>query len=110
MTGDKALIRARLQGFTPADVFVVVLDVEPSKRGFRAAEESLELTGIPEIDVGPKDIPGTLDLRCIRGARVHVCGEDSRRVRAVASRARLFQPAEILAAVDGAILRWRPKA
>lgn len=110
MTGDKALTRARLEGQTPADVFVVVLDTEPAKRGFVAAEESLELTGIPEIDIAPRDVPGTLDLRCIRGVRVHVCGEDGRRVRAVASRARLFQPAEILAAVDGAILRWRPKA
>jgi hypothetical protein len=110
MTGNKALTRARLQGFTPAEIFVVVLPTEPAKRGFLAAEESLELTGVPEIDVGPGDIPGTLDLRCVRGARVHVCGEDGRRVRAVASRARTFQPSEILAAVDGAIIRWRPKA
>lgn len=110
MTGDKALTRARLLGFTPADVFVVVLDDQPARRGFLDAEQSLDLTGQPEIDIAPADIPGTLDLRCIRGVRVHVCGMDSRRVRAVASRARTFQPSEILAVADGAILRWRPKA
>lgn len=110
MRGHIALTKARLQGYRPDSVVVVVLESDPCTRRFLDAEKSLELTGKPEIDVGPADIPGTLDLRCIRGVPVHVCGEDGRRVRAVASRARLFQPAEILAAVDGAILRWRPKA
>lgn len=110
MRGHAALTKARLQGYRPESVVVLVLESDPCTRHFLDAEKSLELTRQPEIDVGPADIPGLLDLRCIRGVPVHVCGEDSRRVRAVASRARAFEPSEILAAVDGAVIRWRPKA
>lgn len=107
MTGHQALLQLRLRGQKPSDVFVMVLDTEPVKRGFMAADQSMA-----EIDIGPSDEPKLLDLRAIRGCRVHVSGPNEARVRAVANRARQFEPTEILAAgfPGGSILRWRPKA
>ncbi len=61
--------KARMQGYTPESVVVLVLDCPPCTRAFLDAEKALELTGDPEINIAPTDIPGTLDLRCIRGLR-----------------------------------------
>ncbi|CCJ51962.1 hypothetical protein [Bordetella bronchiseptica] len=109
MTGHEILLTLRLRGQKPSDVFVMVLDTEPVKRGFMAAEDSINCGGFPEIDISSSDVPNLLDLRCLRGVRVHVCGCDAQRVRAVANRVRDFEPSEILAVADGSIIRWKPK-
>jgi len=108
--GHESLLRARLAGYRPSDVFVHVLAHEPPKRGFLDAEEAIELGGFPEIDIGPADRPELLDLRCLRGARVHVLGRNEQRVRQVARRVTHFHPAEVLASGFGDLLQWRPKA
>ncbi|MFY2599441.1 hypothetical protein ACOTHJ_21290 [Achromobacter xylosoxidans] len=109
MNGQIAVLAMRKRGQRPSDVFVLVLDAEPTARGFMAAEDSINCGGFPEIDISPTDVPSLLDLRCLRGVRVHVCGRNAQRVRAVANHVREFEPTEILAVADGAILRWKPK-
>ena len=67
MTGHEILLTLRLRGQKPSDVFVMVLDTEPVKRGFMAAEDSINCGGFPEIDISSSDVPNLLDLRCLRG-------------------------------------------
>lgn len=109
MNGQIALLAMRKRGQRPSDVFVLVLDAEPQQRGFMAADEAINCGGFPEIDISPSDVTNLLDLRCLRGVRVHICGCDAQRVRAVANHVREFEPSEILAVADGNILRWKPK-
>lgn len=110
MRGHESLLRARLNGYRPADAFVLVLDHEPATRGPMDPEGCIENGQHPEIAVGLSDCPELLDLRCLRGVRVHVLGLDETRVRQVARRVMHFQPAEVLAAGFGSLLHWRAKA
>lgn len=109
MNGQIALLAMRKRRQRPTDVIVLVLDAEPPQRGFMAAEEAISCGGFPEIDISPCDVPSLLDLRCLRGVRVHICGRDAQRVRALANHVRDFEPSEIIAVADGNILRWKPK-
>ena len=90
MTGHEILLTLRLRGQKPSDVFVMVLDTEPVKRGFMAAEDSINCGGFPEIDISSSDVPNLLDLRCLRGAGSRLrlrraarpgCGEPRSRLR-----------------------------
>lgn len=104
-------MRIRKMGMRPSDVFVQVLQEPPATKGLFDAELAISFGFFPQIDVAPNDQPLTLDLRCLRGVRVHVCGEDQQRVLAVANRAVAFNPAEIIAAgYPGELFLWKPNA
>lgn len=107
--GHQALLRLRLQGTRPHAVFVYVLDREPV-RGPYDAEAAINNGGFPEIEIGVSEGPGLLDLRCLRGCRVHVIGENEPRVRAIARRVVEFSPSQVIACtkVDGPII-WSKK-
>lgn len=108
MRGQEAIVKLRLQGTRPDAVFVYVLDREPT-RGRYDAESAISNSMFPEIEVGAGEAPGLLDLRCLRGTRVHVVGEDESRVRAVARRATEFSPNQVIACgADGPII-WTKK-
>lgn len=108
MTGQQAILKLRMQGVRPEAVFVHVLDREPI-RGPYDAEHAIDNAMFPEIDIGVSDVPGLLDLRCLRDTRVHVVGLDEQRVRSVARRATEFSPNQVIACgADGPII-WTKK-
>ena len=107
MTGHEILLTLRLRGQKPSDVFVMVLDTEPVKRGFHGCRGLDQLRGLPEIDISSSDVPNLLDLRCLRGCGFTFCGCDAQR-RAVANRVRDFRTSEILAVADGSIIVGNP--
>lgn len=108
MIGHDALLHLRLNGIRPSAVFVYVLDREPM-RGPYDAESAIGNGGFPEIEIGASEVPGLLDLRCLRDTRVHVVGEDEPRVRSVARRAVEFSPSQVIAcSADGPII-WNRK-
>lgn len=108
MRGRESILKLRLHGTRPDVVFIYVLDREPT-RGRYDAESAIANSMFPEIDIGASELPGLLDLRCLRGTRVHVVGEDESRVRAVARRAVEFSPSRVICCgADGPII-WSKK-
>lgn len=108
MTGQNSIIGLRLRGYSPSDVWVVVLDTEPRYFEGTHPENLLSSGFLAQIDVLPTDNPATLDFRCLHGLRAHVVGDNHRRVRAVFNRIQQFDPAEILAVTDD-LLHWKPE-
>src|SRR3546814_8698344 len=100
MRGQNAIIRMRLAGYRPALVWLLVLADTCSRRYFADAENSLEISRMPEIHVGIEDNPGELDLRPLVGLTVLLQGLDRDRVRHVFARLKLFDPARVI--VSGA--------
>lgn len=108
MRGQESILKLRLQGTRPDAVFVYVLDREPT-RGRYDAEHAIDNAMFPEIDIGVSDVPGLLDLRCLRDTRVHVVGLDEQRVRSVARRVVEFSPNQVVCCgADGPII-WNRK-
>lgn len=108
MRGHESILNLRLHNTKPEVVFVYVLNREPT-RGRHDSESAIKNGFFPEIEIGASEIPGLLDLRCLRGTRVHVVGEDESRVRSVARRAVEFLPSQVIACgADGPII-WNKK-
>lgn len=108
MRGQESILNLRLHGTKPSAVFVYVLDREPT-RGAYDAEAAISNAMFPEIEIGASEVPGLLDLRCLRGVRVHVVGLDQARVRAVARRAVEFSPSQVIACGADGLIIWNKK-
>ena len=109
MRGHEAITRLRLANILPSEVFVFVLADRDPATGIADPEDSIANGFFPEVEIGPSEVVGLLDLRFLRGVRVHVIGEAEARVRAVARRATHFHPSTVVACWGDTPIIWSKK-
>lgn len=104
MRGQNIILQRRFDGETPT-LHVSVLPHEPAMRGFLDVET---YSDNDEIEIGPNENLGTLDLRCVHGCLVLAAGLDDRTTMTLCQRLMVFTPLEIVACMQGDVWRWRP--
>lgn len=111
MTGQKSLIALRSNGLKPSAVFLFALAKPLRYSRYMHPENQIPLGCLPEIHIGPDEIAGTLDLRCITGLTVLLQGETTERVMEVYDRLLEFQPSRVAGIAHDrvALLCWHPK-
>ena len=95
MTGHESIIELRMQGYAPRNVWVHVLDSEPSYFPGTHPRQALQNGFQAAIDVGPKDTH-VLDLRCLTGLGIHLMGTDESRVMWVLKQIEQVQPSYVI--------------
>lgn len=114
MTGHEALAAARLRGWNPGTVRIVV---EPRSSAWwrqPAIYRGADKRTVAEIQVDPDEVAGALDLRCCHGLPVFVHADSYDAGKAVLWRVQEFEP--VLAALvapdsvvritEGGIEQW----
>lgn len=107
MIGHEPLMRLRAAGYSPGHAFLIIAD-PVAHSIYSHPDMAMANGGYPEIEVHPQELFGALDLRCIAGMDVHVCGKDARQVKALFDRAVKFRPKTITAAAGNSrgLLRY----
>jgi len=98
MRGHEALTALRLSGYRPEYVWVFLTGSECWRSYPLDAELTLELSGMPEIHIGPEEVIGSLDFRVLRGVTVLLQGAEDERLRDAFARIRVFAPKRIITA------------
>lgn len=95
MTGHESILEMRMQGYSPKEVWVMVLNAEPEY--FPGTHPSLNLQNgfRASIDVTPGD-RGALDFRCLVGLVVHLIGTNENRVMQVLSHIERAGPTRVI--------------
>lgn len=109
MRGQNAIIRMRLEGYKPSQVWLFVLQTECSKKYWVDAENTIEMSGLPEIHIGIDEVVGALDLRVLTGVTVLLQGLDVDRLRAVFARIKEFSPERIITSTGDFVNDYYPK-
>lgn len=86
MTGHDTLIALRMRGLKPKTVQVFTEESVPDW------VLNTAWCGHVGIHIGPREVLGLLDLRCLYGMRVLVSGPDDKRVREVFDAVRSVEP------------------
>lgn len=93
MKGHEALAAARMRGWNPGTVRILV---EPTTGAWWRQPEIYRMPNkatVAEIQVDPEDVAGALDLRCCRGLPVFVHADSYDAGKAVLFRVAEFEPA-----------------
>lgn len=96
MRGQTEITELRLCGYKPSMVWVLVLQNPCQTRFFCDAENSIELSGMPEVHIGIDDNIGLLDFRFLHQLTVLLQGLDTDRLRQAFRRIREFSPQRII--------------
>ena len=95
MTGHESIIELRMQGYAPRNVWVHVLDSEPSYFPGTHPRQALQNGFQATIDIGPDD-RRVLDFRCLTGLGIHLMGADESRVMRVLKQIEQVQPSYVI--------------
>ena len=96
MRGQTEIIQLRLSGYKPTMVWVLVLQNPCQTRHYIDAENTIELSGMPELHIGIDDNIGALDFRFLHGVTVLLQGMDADRLRQAYRRISQFSPERII--------------
>lgn len=96
MRGHKAIIALRLRGYCPQIVWVSLLNFPCQTRFFLDAENTIELSGMAQIDVGVDEDVNFLDFRCLHGVVVALHGLDDTRLQEAKDRIMQFSPKSVV--------------
>lgn len=100
MRGQTEITELRLCGYKPRMVWVDVLEGPCPTRFFLDAENSIDLSGMPEVHIGSDDNIGLLDFRFLHGVTVLLQGMNPDRLRQAFRRIREFSPERIITSSD----------
>ena len=108
MIGHNAIVNLRLEGYRPAELWLVLHEERPAFSSFTHPETLMHTGGHPEVHVLPDEAAETLDLRFVRGILVHIVGQDEERCGRALRRVAEFEPAKAITAGEGWMLGWKP--
>lgn len=95
MRGDKALIAMRQSGFVPDYVFI---NVSPDR--LTQADDWQHMNSrTAHLELDPTDRVSRMDMRCVRGLRCYVEGEEQAKVEAMREACVAVGAARVIAAV-----------
>lgn len=96
MRGQTEITQLRLSGYRPSMVWVLVLQNPCQTAYFTDAENSIELSGMPELHIAPDDNIRMIDFRFLHKVTVLLQGMNDDRLRAAFRRIRQFSPERII--------------
>ena len=91
MRGNRSIMEARMNGYHPEDIWLVLLDAKPIYTVANDPENGLQNGFKPEVHLYPSDNVKTADMRFIFGLNVHIIG-DGDRVYQLANAIKRFKP------------------
>jgi hypothetical protein len=106
MIGSNAIVNARMQGYSPDQVWVHVLDTMPDAWLKQDAEDCIANGFRAQILILPNESVSSLDLSALYGLTVHLMGENKARVAAVSRQCQKFAE-RILNVADDVLTDWR---
>lgn len=109
MIGHKELVEARINGYQAKNVWVHVMDMEPTINDIRDAQDALQNGFQPHILITPAEQINRLPLVGVRGLTVHVTAPDDETTIRLVNQLSRFKPAQILATTFGELVQEIPQ-
>lgn len=103
MIGAQQIFNVRMNGYTPSNVWVHVLDTEPDYSPAMHPEIALQNGFHAEIHITPMD-KGALDFRCLTGLVIHLMGNDERKVLNILKQIERVRPKRIITSLQNRII------
>jgi hypothetical protein len=99
MRGHRSITEARLNGYHPSNVWVILLNAEQPKKFDRFYDPEMMLQNgfMPEIHIYKGESILRLDLRCLTGLIVHLVADDTTNLEQAAKSLMKFKPAQLYA-------------
>ena len=99
MRGHQSIFEARVNGYTPKNVWVILVDAD-QPADFNPTwdpENMLRYGYMPEIHIYRNDEISRADLRCLHGLIVHLVGQKPADLEKAAKSLMRFKPASLYA-------------